>query len=48
MPIKRKPEENEFKQQRGRAAGFTAIALLLYLSTYFNMDDSFVHLRIKN
>lgn len=48
MPIKRKVEENEFKEQSGRAIGFTVIAFLLYLSIYFNMDDSCAHLRIKN
>lgn len=48
MPIKRKPEENEFKEQSERATGFTVIALPLYLTIYFNMDDSCAHLRIKN
>lgn len=48
MPIKRKLEENAFKEQSGRAIGFTVIAFLLYLSIYFNMDDSCAHLRIKN
>lgn len=48
MPIKRKLEENEFKEQNGRATGFTVTAFPLYLSIYFNMDDSCAHLRIKN
>lgn len=48
MPIKRKLEENEFKEQSVRATGFTVTAFLLYLSIYFNMDDSCAHLRIKN
>lgn len=54
MPIKRKLAENEFKEQSGKATvtgllyRFTVNTFSTVLSIYFTMDDSWLHLRIKN